>query len=600
MRGRLPASKTAFVLVIAFLAGCAAPAATHLQNGATDPAAAGFSHVAVFPGAYDLSKNSHTLVAGTLSILPGEVTKIKSKLDGADIEIGFIRPDTKDPVPVIVDASPYYAPLTPQNLDKQVIAPLMVPDFVPHGYAYALVSVRGTGDSGGCMDFLGPSERADVDQAVTWLGTQNWSNGNVGLIGISYDGSTPWEAAAMGNPHLKTIVPSEGINDYFQLDYRNGTPNGFGLGTEFEGYWAAPLVNAPVSGITPTNFPARAACPESMKAGVGQAESAAMGDRDALGFWAARNLRPDVLSKYNGSVFIVEGFKDDNVDPAQPYPLAERMAANGVRVKHLLGQWGHQWPGSKPTSGTALRADWNEMLLHWFDHELKGIATADVGPVAEVQDSAGQWRVENAWPPADAKDTTFYLATGGKLSNDKPTTSDAQLATMLLPVPPGQGWAPGDAWEYPASTMCAACPTFATAPFAKEFRFAGLPRVHVTVTPAGPGGYLAAFLYAQDASGKLTQLGMGGGIDLRFADGSETMTPIIPGMPLVAKMELEPMDAVVPAGSKLVLVLHQGGYGDHLPPPDTFPVQVQTGEKSTLTLRAFERPDPSVFFSVPK
>ena len=59
------------------------------------------------------------------------------------------------------------------------------------------------------MDLMGTAEQLGNDAAVRWLGEQSWSNGAVALIGKSYDGSTPWQAAMFGSEHdyLKTIVP---------------------------------------------------------------------------------------------------------------------------------------------------------------------------------------------------------------------------------------------------------------------------------------------------------------------------------------------------------------------------------------------------------
>ena len=54
----------------------------------------------------------------------------------------------------------------------------------------AQVSVFGTGESNHCMDLMGTDEQRGIDAAVTWLGSPGWS-GKVGLIGKSYDGSTP-------------------------------------------------------------------------------------------------------------------------------------------------------------------------------------------------------------------------------------------------------------------------------------------------------------------------------------------------------------------------------------------------------------------------
>ena len=100
---------------------------------------------------------------------------------------------------------------------------MMIEQIIPHGFAFAQVSVMGTGRSNHCMDLMGTAEQLGVDAAVTWLGTQDWSNGNVGMIGKSYDGSTPWQAAMFGNEHLTTIVPISGLIGVMELMWRNGS-----------------------------------------------------------------------------------------------------------------------------------------------------------------------------------------------------------------------------------------------------------------------------------------------------------------------------------------------------------------------------------------
>jgi predicted acyl esterase len=591
-----------FLVLIVVAAGCLGTATQSATEGEDQESGAPiyrFSDTHVFDGPYDLSKYPEPFAPPTFEILPAEVTKLKSKLDGVDIDIGWARPkvDAATRVPVIAVASPYNSPLPPDLILRSGLGGNFSKTFITRGYAYAIVSVRGTGDSGGCMDFMGKREVADMDQAVTFLGEQPWSNGNVALIGVSYDGSTPWEPASTGNPHLKTIVPIAGINDYYQMNYRNGTPTVFGLGTETEGYYLIPAATSPTSGASPTNIVSQAVCPESWKGAYAGAHSATMGERDPLGFWAERNLRPAILKNYKGSVFMVHGFWDDNVPPTQAYPFLEQLAEQGVVLKQLHGQWGHNYPASRSATTPALRPDFHEILWRWFEHELNGRTDLDLGPVAQVQDSSGDWHSENAWPPSDATLTTFYLAPGGGLETAPTNTKGSDLVTMRLPAEQRSGYAPADLWYRPDATVCASCPTFSTAPFAQDFRFAGLPWVHLSVTALGPGGYVAAHLYAKDAAGKLTYLGQGGGIDLRFADGSEAPKTVSPQETLLAKMELDPMDAVVPAGSSLVLVLHQGGWGDHVPPPiDNFPIQVNLGgEQSRLMVRSFERGSDAFF-----
>jgi X-Pro dipeptidyl-peptidase len=482
-------------------------------------------------------------------------------------------------------------------------------NFVPYGYAVALVAVRGTSDQGGCMDLFGKAERADLDQAVTWLGTQPWSNGNEAMIGLSYDGSTPWEVAAMGNPHLKTIVPMSGVNDVWSISYHNGSVQWFGPGGLVALYYGYGFnnYNAASNSRSAPHMVDGIVCPESWKGLAASEWAYGFISRDEpTGFFAERNLRPLVVANYNGSIFWVHGLRDFRVDPAQGYEMIQLMEAKGTTVKMMLGQWDHAWPDAlayHPEDPHAYaRWDWAEILLHWFDHELKGKADVDVGPRVQVQDSAKGWRDERAWPPADVAPTHFYLGPNGALARNG-TGGSADLVVGPNPS--------DDSTQYLVKLVqgidvpvvdapCPTCPAFETEPFAREERIAGRPTLHVISTPTGPGGHIAAFLYVVH-DGKSERIGRGQ-IDLRLADGGETAKPVVPGQPIVAKLQMEPMDAVVPAGSTLRLVLTQGSYEERLPSAPTYPVRVTAGgtggpasASSVLTLDLFERPASALF-----
>ena len=133
----------------------------------------------------------------------------------AKISLAYWLPNVPDgvKVPVIAEIGPYFQEPSVQTPTIEVpgswLGQMIIDQILPHGYAFAQVSVTGTGRSNHCMDLMGTAEQLGNDAAVRWLGEQNWSNGNVGLIGKSYDGSTPWQAAMFGNEHdyLKTIVP---------------------------------------------------------------------------------------------------------------------------------------------------------------------------------------------------------------------------------------------------------------------------------------------------------------------------------------------------------------------------------------------------------
>lgn len=608
MRARLLVA----LLLAPTLAACLAPPAELGPQAVPGPA---FSLQAVPPGAFVTEGfYSKVQVPGALEPLPDEVVTIESPVDGVPIEIGVVRPAGPERVPVIATAGPYFRALAAGPLREairgNVRSDFLVDNFVPKGYAVAFVPVRGTSGSGGCVGFGGLAERTDLDAAITWLGTQPWSTGRVGMIGLSYTGYTAYEVAAMGNPHLATIVPEAGHGgDFFQTVFRNGTwaPLNFAAAPVF--LEVSTLNRAPALGpeILP-RIGESATCAETRELAQANAESAAGGGRSA--FWDERDVRAEVLANYRGSILIDQGLRDAAGYPHNVYPFTSELERAGIVVKHVLGQWHHQPPddavSTEARRGDVVanptpRWDWAEKLLHWFDYWLKEDSSGDLGPRVEVADSENRWRAEDAWPPADAVPKRFHLAPDGALLPEPASTT----STVLVAADP--------AWQAPfmkrreVEADCRVCVRFATDPLEEALRFAGLPRFHATVTPTQPGGLLTARLYAEgpDATVPLTWAIM----DLRFAAGGEVPADVVPGVPLVARMEFEPADAVVPAGSRLVLVLSQssGGEGDAfattwfapIRPPTPVAVDVG-GDASVLEVLAFERAaDDPRFFAPP-
>ena len=105
--------------------------------------------------------------------------------------------------------------------------------WIPHGYVVIRIDSRGAGWSPGFMDPNQPRETDDLYLCIEWAGTQPWSNGKVGMLGISYYSSNQWKVAAKHPPHLAAIIPWEGRND----NYRDNTYHG-GILSEFQKRWA--------------------------------------------------------------------------------------------------------------------------------------------------------------------------------------------------------------------------------------------------------------------------------------------------------------------------------------------------------------------------
>jgi len=104
--------------------------------------------------------------------------------------------------------------------------------WVPHGYICVRVDSRGAGRSPGVIDHHSMRESKDFAACIEWAGVQRWSNGKVGLAGISYYATTQWRAAGLQPKHLAAICVWEGYADR----YRDSTHHG-GIVSTFQKHW---------------------------------------------------------------------------------------------------------------------------------------------------------------------------------------------------------------------------------------------------------------------------------------------------------------------------------------------------------------------------
>ncbi|MEH2470666.1 putative acyl esterase [Nitrobacteraceae bacterium AZCC 2161] len=104
--------------------------------------------------------------------------------------------------------------------------------WVPDGYVVVRVDSRGAGRSPGYLDHHSLRETKDFHDCIEWAGVQPWSNGKVGLNGISYYATNQWRVAGMAPPHLAAICVWEGYADR----YRDATHHG-GIACTFQKNW---------------------------------------------------------------------------------------------------------------------------------------------------------------------------------------------------------------------------------------------------------------------------------------------------------------------------------------------------------------------------
>jgi X-Pro dipeptidyl-peptidase len=341
------------------------------------------------------------------------------------IAVDIIRPKESAQglkVPVIMDASPYYENLGRGNesevkdKDKDGINekfPLFYDNyFVPRGYAIVQPEMVGTNQSDGCPTTGGYEEIESIKAVIDWLNGRvkawdknnqeikaDWTTGNVGMIGKSYDGTLANGVAATGVEGLKTIVPIAAISswyDYYRyggIPYYNNGPGGL----------ASRVVN---SGRV-------AACKPVFDRLQAESDDQT-GDYNS--FWDERNYVKDVKN-VNASVFAIHGLNDFNVKMNHFSQWWEALSKEDVPRKLWLTQTGHVDPFD------FRRTEWVDALHRWFDYWLLGIESGIMDePAVDIEREADKWETHDSWPDRDAKAVKIRLAPGQNGSSGTLTT----------------------------------------------------------------------------------------------------------------------------------------------------------------------------------
>lgn len=502
--------------------------------------------------------------------------------DGITLAADVFRPDDDRPHPVLLAASPYgkglpfaegYAAAFTALLDehpevaKQSSNAYQVweyPDperWVPHGYACVRIDTRGAGGSEGTIDFFSPRETQDLYECVEWAGTQPWSNGNVGMLGISYLASTQWRVAQLAPPHLKAICPWEGASDLFrEYTHHGGIPTMFmpawmphQVTTVQHGRAEAPL--NPHTGRRVSGLPVRSA---------GELAATAIPIADVL------RANPCVNDYYRERTAALEEITVPVLSCANwgGVGLHSRGNFEGfTRVRsaqkwlevHGLEHW------------TEFYTDYGvELQRQFFDHFLKG---EDNGwehcPPVQLQVRTPDGfvrRDEGEWPLARTRWTRCYLDldTGGLAENPPDARQRAEFTArsegVLFTLP---------AAEHDVEfTGPAAMKLFVSSSTEDADLF-------VTVHLYDPSGTEVLFTAASEPNAPVTQgwLRMSHrerdpelSLPYRPWHRHTAISPLVPGERYEADIEIWPMSIVVPAGYRLAVSVRGQDYTHHLPP----------------------------------
>ncbi|HET6405261.1 MAG TPA: CocE/NonD family hydrolase [Candidatus Thermoplasmatota archaeon] len=460
--------------------------------------------------------------------------------DGILLDTWVVRPEGDGPFPLVLEVTPYYegGPLVIPELQQHGLNRAMR-TLLERGYAVGVTSVRGTGNSGGCFTQGGPEEARDTAAVIEELAAQPWSNGNVGLIGVSYPGTTPQDVWIEAPPALKTIVPISGISDFYKYNFVNGVPifiQGLGFNTY---YWG--MVGLGPQGtnflLDPLALPgaiAGEACQDQLAVQEAGVSSTLDGNKDA--YWLARDFRLELEAagpRERASVFYIHGLQDWNVKPHMMEDWLDAVWDTGVPVKVWIGQWGHNWPQ---------RADWFELtMVAWFDHFLKGVDTGILdAPAVQVQDDDEMWRHEARWPPQDVEWVTLHPGEGGTLGA-APGSGEASYSTR-------EGLAVGSVDILPVEMVA-----WESEPLLEDWHLAGQPVFEANVTASARRAALILTLAERTAGGELRPFNFAA-MSLNHVASLEKGQDDIGGQTQQVRVRFFPQDDVVKKGSTLVLI----------------------------------------------
>jgi uncharacterized protein len=473
--------------------------------------------------------------------------------DGEELYVELTRPDPEvhgdGPWPVIMEASPYHGTLAdregirifpdPEDEDGDKIG--MTGYFAPRGYAVAMVGLRGTGRSSGCLDHLGQDDAQDLKDAVEWAAAQGWSTGDVGLTGHSYVGSTPSVAAAMEPEGLVTIAPSAGLASMYDHQFHQGVP----WFLQWAGpHYAYPLlstnrdlppgINTPFgpTGDDFGNNPQDTGCGwqnSALLAGHGQVTGQYQ-DWHEQRDWREGAAAADI------PIFMIHGVNDNAARiPAAEWFFADREPRGDDKV--WVGQWDHGSAGATTCTDADsvghvnCRFDqWKYALHAWFDKHLKG-SDVDTGPTVEAFLNGDNVSVDRVWDAQPGELALYLDAADGSLSTERPEEEGSVSFSALA----GDGGV-----------------EFASAPFEEETVLRGMPELDLRASVVGQVVHLVTTLWVEDEQGERRAANFCA-TNTHLRNDVRTPEPVAPGEPMDLAMQCFTQTHRIAEGESLVL-----------------------------------------------
>ena len=479
-----------------------------------------------------------------------------------------------DPVPVILEFLPYRKRDGTNARDA-----LTHPYFAQRGYACARVDMRGNGDSHGLMaDEYTQQELDDAVEVIRHLAAQDWCNGSIGMMGISWGGFNSLQVAAMTPPELKAVITLCSTVDRFADDihYKGGCLLNENLGwgatmwsysgrapdpalrSDWREMWLDRLENEP---FLPAKWLRHQTRDEYWKHGsVCEDFSTITAKVLAIGGWgdAYKNTVSNIVENIDGS-------------------------------KGIVGPWVHKYPHFATPEP---RIGFLQEALRWWDKWLKGIETGvendpdlrlyqmdGVRPQTWYTERAGRWVAQT--PERDhhhpAEIRKYFLGDDGL--TDEPATIDANV---ISPQDCG-----ADSGEYCAIWLGPEMPGDQRRDDAlsaiwdgntldSDLAITGAPEITLCVSSDKPVAQLAARLNHIHPDGSSTRITYGI-LNLCHRDGHGKSKPLPINQSVNVTLNLDQCAYTVPAGHRVRVSISNAYWPLLWPSPEATRLQIHSG-----------------------
>ena len=442
--------------------------------------------------------------------------------------------------------------------------------FARRGYVSVRVDIRGFGASEGVPPEREYSEQEQIDgeQVIAWLAHQPWSNGNVGMFGISWGGFTALQMAMRHAPGLKAIVAIHATGELFHDDvhYIDGIAHidEFELNMDLAEGW----VGAPDYSLDEKTLGPRFDSPPWSLLYLKHQHDGP--------FWRDR-VRP--LSEITTPTFLIGGLQDGYRDN-----VTDMLMQSKAPIKAIVGPWNHSYPND---ADFGPRVEWRDQAVRWFDHWLKGRDTGAEQdprlviymqhwhpPDPNLESVPGEWRREEVWPPKTATNTDFFLQPNHTLAASVAEVSQHQLKYIpTIGVEAGFWW--GELLSDPRPVDAFSL-VYDSAPLEHEVAILGRPHALLQASATAPLADWFARLSDVAPDGTVTQI-TGAGLNGAQRESMTEPRDLEPGKVYPLDIEMHLTSWVFPKGHRIRIAISNALWPMVLPTPYAMTTALELG-----------------------